>query len=338
MSYLSEAVDVLSNSTVNSIVVELGEIYKTATSNVNVVTSVASSLCALFAVFWIGDKIWKSWCQGGSIDIYSCFRPFVIGFICLNFSFFVTFLDTIANAIIEPTTTLVQSQAKVCKGKITAYEEKVKQQKIKEEQEKEKDDGILSGISASAIGEGVGTALQDFALTCVCICCFIAMIAVLIFSLIVKVILVYFGPVVFAFAITPMFSGMIGSWVSRFLNCSLTIGIINMVNFVMLQFYSHVISIQLNVITESGSEAGSSCAGGGLLLVVGIIGIVLYMCVPSLSSMIIESAGASALTGQATATVGSGAKTVGGYSAKKVGGTARSAVKGMFSVASVQKK
>lgn len=34
-------------------------------------------LCGLFSLLYIGNIVWQSWCNGGSINIYALFRPVV---------------------------------------------------------------------------------------------------------------------------------------------------------------------------------------------------------------------------------------------------------------------
>lgn len=291
-------IDTLSASTEGKIVDWIGSLYTSSLEDVNVITAVASSLCALFAVFYIGNIIWKSWCQGNSINIYACFRPFVIGFICFNFTSFVGFLDTVANAVVEPTQTLTGVAAKKCKIAVNSYEEKIKNQELKGGDAVEVEGEV---VSPSLITEAIESAFQDLLLAIITLVCFIAMVCVLIFNIVVKIILVYFGPIVFALAITPMFSGLIGSWVARFLNCSLTIAVINVVNYVLLNFYTEIIKLQESEIQGQGVTASlqsidSARCGNDLLLLVGVMGIIMYACIPSISGMIIESSGSSALT------------------------------------------
>lgn len=50
-----------------------------------VATTYANALCGVFALFYVANIVWKSWVSGGQIDLYKCFRPFVIGFLIVNY-------------------------------------------------------------------------------------------------------------------------------------------------------------------------------------------------------------------------------------------------------------
>ena len=77
----------------------------------------ANALCGFFALFYVANIVWKSWVNGGQIDLYRCFKPFVIGFLIINFSLVAGMVDEVAGGFTKCSIAFQKQQVTKSKSK-----------------------------------------------------------------------------------------------------------------------------------------------------------------------------------------------------------------------------
>lgn len=292
----------------------LENLFPTCIKNVADISSVAILLCGLFALFYIGNIVWQSWCKGDSINVYALFRPFVIGIIIVNFSGFVSLLDGVCGWINMPTKTLVHDYAesnKTFSKNLNKLLEKIDE----DEPEAQKDPAVKTNVKglekqldemepfttdeADKKDEGWVDKLEKYLfddlkeyiasvfVSFLSIISLIVAIGVLLVAFVSKIILVYLGPFAFALSLIPYFSGSLSNWLRRYIVVSLYAPCINIVCFVILSLYNSVF-----VKTPDSAEMGL-----GWVLMISVASTLSFFSVPSMASYIVDSAGAGGLTG-----------------------------------------
>lgn len=298
----------------------LYEVYQNSTKDIGTVAGIGSALCAIFALFYIGNIIWKSWCQGGSINLYAILRPFCIGLIIANFGIFTQMIDGVMSLINKPTTLLVE---KSCTNSSENFEKVISN--IKETDtfsDEEYNNSVQESEDTedteddffSSLGEGIANSLSGFFLWLfnsimtysinqgiylISMLGAIASLCVMTFGTFTKIILFYIGPFVFALSLIPYFSDSIRSWVARYITVCLYAPCINIINFGMMNVYNSY--LEKLVSSSSISEVGSNAAAGFVVIALSIAAAFCYICVPSIAGFIVSSTGAKDITHEASA-------------------------------------
>ncbi|MCQ2199158.1 MAG: type IV secretion system protein [Paludibacteraceae bacterium] len=284
----------------------------------------ATALCGFFALFYIANIVWKSWANGGQIDIYKCLKPFVIGILILNFSLVSGFIDIIASGFSACSRSFQETQISKSNGKQNEFLTLMKTydaQSLVSEDFKPMEDGEElgsnngngkvkkeSGWGLSEMVESLSQTISEtFSMDHLMdsimtmgrrFICWLSMlisslvgVCMIMIAFVNKCILIFFGPMMFALSLLPKSEGMIMGWCKKYFTYSLYPAIINIINGIMCACMS---AAQDGII---GSTDPNSILGGtGSELVytnyaltgISIIAIFLYLAVPSVAGQIME--------------------------------------------------
>ncbi len=309
----------------------LNEIMGECLKDLGDIIGVSTALCGLFALVYIGNIVWQSWCKGGSINVYALFRPFVVGLVIVNFVPFVQVLDDLCNWMTAPTEKLLVKYAESHKGFVSdelnkAYCDMLENKKARNasvqindasgasasanEKKEENSGGIFSGAINAAV-DRIETNVM-LLLSAISVVCAVAILTV---GFVSKLILVYLGPYAFALSLIPYFSRSIANWMGRYITVSLYGPCINIVCF-------SILCIQVNAMPTFSSDAK---IGLGYFLLLSVASSLSFLSIPSISNYIVESCGAGGMTGESRGAMAKVSQMVKSVAMRKMGA---SAVKG----------
>ncbi|HQJ89330.1 MAG TPA: hypothetical protein PLB70_01810 [Paludibacteraceae bacterium] len=298
----------------------LDKVYQNCTKDIGTVAGIGSALCAIFALFYIGNIIWHSWCQGGSINLYAIFKPFCIGLIIANFGIFTQMIDGVMSLINKPTMILVEKSNNDAGDNLANVISNIKSIDTFSDdnynnsfQDSEKKDNSTEEESfIYSIGQGIGNSLSGFFMwlfnsaitytvtsfvTIISLLGSIVALCVMTLGTFTKIILFYIGPFVFALSLIPYFSDSIRSWLARYITVCLYAPCINIINFGMMSVYNFFLE-NLSA-SDSLSDVGSNYASTFPIVAISIAAAFCYICVPSIAGFIINSTGAKDITHEA---------------------------------------
>ena len=295
-------------------------------SDVGDMESVGMLLCGLFALFYVGNMVWQSWCKGESINVYALFRPFAIGLIIINFTTFVQVLDEVCGWMNKPAKALVEQAADKKKGymeknvrkcfdamieddaqKDTPKEESVKTN-VKNEFDTQNDFFLDKSDESSSSLPFVGEieaafklSIMNMILGLLSIVALVIGIGVLSIAFVSKLVLIYVGPFAFAMSLIPYFSNSISNWIGRYITVSLYAPCVNITCFVMMNLF-------LNVAESIGTKGD---IGLCFYMILSLASAASFFAIPSISNYIVTSVGAGGLTGEGRMLASSAARYAG---------------------------
>lgn len=299
---------------------------------------VTSSIAAIGATLYIGMRILGHLARAESVDVFPLFRPFVLGFLALNFGIVTGLLD----AMVKPIEVVTQNMIDIQTNRIRQIEE-LRAQKIQERlNQLDKKIDETSYWSAGEMGhllaekfriyfdEGLNAFLKNilYALFLA------ARLVILTTRAFFIIILTIVGPLTFAAGIFTGFQDSHMMWMARYLQISLWFPLANILGTIVTYLQGKVLSIQyLELVNNIPDEASS---GELMYLVFMIIATLAYLTIPTIASYIISSSGVGSalqrMTNMSTAMVmgsmpaagfvGQAGLTAGGAIAGSVGGLA----------------
>lgn len=299
---------------------------------------VTSSIAAIGATLYIGMRILGHLARAESVDVFPLFRPFVLGFLALNFGIVTGLLD----AMVKPIEVVTQNMIDIQTNRIRQIEE-LRAQKIQERlNQLDKKIDETSYWSAGEMGhllaekfriyfdEGLNAFLKNilYALFLA------ARLVILTTRAFFIIILTIVGPLTFAAGIFTGFQDSHMMWMARYLQISLWFPLANILGTIVTYLQGKVLSIQyLELVNNIPDEASS---GELMYLVFMIIATLAYLTIPTIASYIISSSGVGSalqrMTNMSTAMVmgsmpaagfvGQAGLTAGGAIAGAVGGMA----------------
>lgn len=266
--------------------------YSLCLKDIGNVSGIASALCAIFALFFIGNMIWKSWCQGGSINLYALFKPFCIAFIIANFTIFTQMIDGMTSLVNKPLYEMANKQYKNASSALNKeFKEAAKENNMSE------NNNVFDELLDATINlpEKIVELITSTILTGISLFGILASLCILTFAYVVKLVLFYLGPLVFALSLIPYFSGGISSWIGRYITVSLYAPCINIINYLLFRIMENYISFNPEVMQVSGGQFTNSFG----VVLFGLASAFCYISVPSIAGYIVQSGGAEALTHEA---------------------------------------
>lgn len=281
-------------------------------------TSFAHALCGLFALLYICNIVWKSWVNGGQIDLYKCLKPFAIGMSIMYFAYVAAAVDFLASGIGVVSQSFSDRCCEASREQFNNYAQMVcnnlslvgnKEEGIDEQsatllntrnieldevdnQKKESSEtynesvlsklGDISSLPEKIVSLFTQSLINGFQTICALLASIISC-CVLCMGFIGKCIFYVIGPILFAMELIPGMEGRIAGWFKKYLTYSLYPCILNFVNGVLMI---------LMVTMSSGFESGLGGLGAACLthIVVGLIGAFMFMNVPSVANQIMDSA------------------------------------------------
>lgn len=286
----------------------------------------ANALCGFFALFYVANIVWKSWVNGGQIDLYRCFKPFVIGFLIINFNLVSGIVDEIASGFTKCSVAFQAKQVSKSKeqnekwitemknldsnGLVTKEKEEVTKGKelgandgngVKKKADQSWKEIVVSGFNDLTSSLDINHIMlswqkmgQEFLMWIVKFLASLVSVCIIMIGFINRCVLIFFGPVMFALSLLPSADGMIMGWVRKYFTYSLYPAIVNIINGVMASSMCYAMSGIMGS-TDSNSIAGGS--GMELMYVnfalcgISLISIFLYMAVPSVAGQIVDVTG-----------------------------------------------
>lgn len=273
-------------------------IYEASKTDIGDVSVIASSLCAIFALFYIGNMIWKSWCQGKSIDFYATLRPFCIGLVIMNFSVFVNFIDAVMNIVNLPTEQILQSKQNSCDSQMREVFFSIKLSDNKDEEtgiQSVEDEGLASymgNLFKSSADFMVGffadlrnkceAGLSSFFISVLTMAGTICGAGVLAIGNFTKMILFYIGPFAFALSLIPSFSNSLSNWVSKYVTASLYLPCVNLVTYAIMSLFSQYLDAM-----TAGTEEIAAPQSSSMLVFLSLAAAFGYMSIPSIAGYVV---------------------------------------------------
>lgn len=284
----------------------------------------ANALCGFFALFYVANIVWKSWVNGGQIDLYRCFKPFVIGFLIINFGLVAGIIDEVASGFTKCSVAFQTQQVKKSKDSNEKWINEMKNLDSKALVTKETEevtngkelgandgngvqkkedwvDAIVAGFKDATSSLDINHIMlswqkmgQELLMWIVKFVASLVSVCIIMIGFINRCILIFFGPVMFAMSLLPSADGMIMGWIRKYFTYSLYPAIVNIINGVMASSMCFAMSGIM------GSTDSTSIAGGtGMELMyvnyalcgISLISIFLYMAVPSVAGQIVDVTG-----------------------------------------------
>lgn len=277
------------------------------------VSAFAQAICAFFAVFYVGNIVWKSWVTGERLNVYKSLRPIVIAFFIINFSVVIGFVEFVAQGLTYPTQKFVDKVAQesiayragvadeVKKVNMTANYTTIPTDDVKEvvnnnetqaESKSMEVDAkelsfwdIVTGGSWYNIVFGLIEALINEVcslLASLVSCC------VLMMSFLYRCVLSFFGPFIFALALLPSMEGVIFGFCKKYFTYCLFPAMVNIVNGTLC--YAQIcLGTSLSSQNAAADMAGSFVSMG-MTNVIALLAVFMYGSVPSLAGLITDVA------------------------------------------------
>lgn len=273
-------------------------IYEASKADIGDVSVIASSLCAIFALFYIGNIIWRSWCQGKSIDFYATLRPFCIGLVIMKFSVFVNFIDSVMNIVNMPTEQMLQSKQGVCDSQMKEVLFNIKHLSPQDGEDGAKtveDEGLvnyLGDLFKSSADFIVGffsdlrtkceAGLSSFFISVLTMAGTVCGAGVLAVGNFTKMILFYVGPFAFALSLIPSFSNSLSNWISKYVTASLYLPCVNLVTYAIMSMFSQYLEFM-----TTGTDGGVSPQSSSMLVFLSLAAAFGYMSIPSIAGYVV---------------------------------------------------
>ena len=241
-------------------------------------TSVASGIAGLGALLYISYRVWQSLARGEAIDLFPLLRPFALG-ICIMF--FPTLVLGSLNGILSP---VVQATHSLMVGQTFNIERYMEQREALEREERERlpaDSYYAEDPEMERELDALGLDEQTRRLAYILELAFAAAAVVIdalrTFYLVVLSIL---GPLAFAIAVFDGFQSSLTNWLSKYVSIYLWLPISDLFSAIIARL--QILSLQ--------QETTSGTAVTLIFMVIGICG---YMCIPSISTWIVQTGGIS---------------------------------------------
>lgn len=305
----------------------LDKIYDLGMAYSDVLMKTSQLICGIAALLYIGSKLWNSWAKGESIDFYSMLRPFATGLLIVFFSGFVYLMDVMLQPVVYATEYVRESATEEVSLYKAEYDRAVREMRDKKAQyersrpEEEKEQlGVWKSINRSllelkdsVLGAFESCASFIFKLLVELTAAGVNLLIVAVFYFYkiyvatAKIILVLIGPFVLALSVFPGFHSNLKAWITHYVNISMYIPICNIVGFVQSVTLSECFykpcsemfdRINANVMSEEviakmeGAVTMSNVSG----ILLGLVAILLYACVPFFAKWILHNSGCSVKT------------------------------------------
>lgn len=249
-------------------------------------------LAGIFALAYIGNIFWKSWGRGQELHITEFAKPFIVLFCIMNFSLVVGALDSL---IYEPlnkgTLALVEDNNNIME-EFAKYQEKV--EKIQRQNDEEKSTWQTVKDTAQNVGSFFEKSLY-FAVMGIFnilaqLLCLIAKTCMIAYSYLLRIILVIFGPIAFAFSLIPYFSDNIKNWFGKYIGALLYIPICNVILYITQCFGTALFQLYCVDLSHQNATGQDVVNSTVVVSIMFIVSACAYFTVPSLAGFIVSMA------------------------------------------------
>lgn len=295
-------------------------------------SGIVGSIVSIATIFYIGSKVWSSYAKNEPIDVYPLLRPFVIAFLCANFT---TCVAKPIDKMIEPISNYLfeQSENMTLKAIDDATAELDQFAK-----DNEKDDGF----NVFKLGKWLIANL--FKLICLIMEVIVNIIQMILTAILMisrsffLSVLCIIGPIAFAISLFPGCQGGLMQWIGKYVSISFWLPGVYLVNIFCGALNAAFVTSVMNLIKMPGGGAFAFMGSLGIEIIIVLIGIIMcvvsYFCyttIPTLSSWVITGGdtngvqgmlGASSLMGMGAAAIGAkmGSNAIGGGGGGGTGG------------------
>jgi len=254
---------------------------------------VTSAIAAIGATLYIGMRLLGHLARAEPVDVFPLFRPFVIGFLALNFGIVTGLLD----AMIKPIETVTQNMVDVQTTRIRQIEE-LRAEKIQErlnQLDKRIDEtsywsaGNMGHLLAEKFRIYFDEGLNAFLKNILYALFLAARLVILTTRAFFIIILTIVGPLAFVAAIFTGFQDSHLMWMARYLQISLWFPLANILGTIVTYLQGKVLAIQYLELTSNVPDEASS--GDLMYLVFMIIATIAYVFIPTAAGFIISSSG-----------------------------------------------
>lgn len=272
------------------------------------ITGVATGVAALGALFYIASRIWQALSRAEPLDVYPLLRPFCLG-LCIMF--FPTFVLGTINGILSPVVTgchgILQGQTldmqeyaekrekleyeALVRNPETAYlvDNEIYEQEIEDLGWSPSDLKTMAGMAFERtkyqISQSIGNAFRSF-LELVFQSVSLVLDTLRTFFLIVLSIL---GPLSFAISVYDGFHNTMIQWICQYVSIYLWLPISDLFSSVLARI--QVLMIEKDIASLSDPSFVPDMSGSAYIIFM-LIAIVGYFTIPTVSTWIIQAAGA----------------------------------------------
>lgn len=291
------------------------------------ISGVVGGIISIATLLYLGSKIWSSYAKNEPIDVYPLLRPFVIAFLCANFS---TMVCRPIDALIEPISSFLYEK----KTTELVTRETVKNALSHDAVQPEKAKG--SGGIMNWLNNAWDSLMEHlFELIGLCMDIIIGFLQ-FILSFILMCSRVFFlsilcimGPIAFAVSLFPGYQQTLTQWIAKYVSISFWLPCIYMCDIFINVLGSSMIEMASNLLTggftgaavgavavgagtaavglSGGTAVGAGAAMTGILvltisILLGALSYFLYTTVPTVSSWIITGGDVHGIQGMLGAT------------------------------------
>lgn len=273
----------------------------------------ACAIAGLGAIFFIGYRIWQSIARAEPIDVFALLRPFVLCILIVGFDTMV--LGTI-NGIFSP---FVEGTGKMMQSMKYDVRE-VQKQKDKVKREAEFHDimtvgGFIEDEEMEAMLESIGWGEEEYSILqeMYSVYRYISLdqitmrilrrVLEFLFqcaSLVIDVIRTFFlivlsllGPIAFAISVFDGFHNTLTQWLSRYISVYLWLPVSDLLGTMLMKMQSMVIERDIHNTTH-GINLLSSDGTTTVYVIIIVIGIIGYFCIPTVANWIVQAGGMGA--------------------------------------------
>jgi len=273
-------------------------------------TGVARAIAGFGALFYVAYRVWQSLARAEPIDVFPMLRPFAIGLCILLFPTVV--LGTL-NGVLHP---VVQGVSSMLEGQKLDLEQ-LRQQKDELEVEMMKrnpetaylvDDAEFDkeldnlGISPSDLATMAGMyaerglyklqkMIRDGFRYFLELCFEAAALAIDVLRTFFLIVLAILGPLAFGIAVYDGFQSTLTGWLCRYIQVYLWLPVADLFSCVLARIQQ--LSIEYDIERMQTDPYFSLDSSDGVYLIVMLIGIIGYFCVPTVAGWIIQAGGIS---------------------------------------------
>jgi len=243
-------------------------------------TGVARAVAGFGALFYIAYRVWQSLARAEPIDVFPMLRPFAIGICILLFPSLV--LGTM-NSVMSP---IVQGVSTMLEGQKLDLEQ-LRQQKDELETEMMKRNPETAYlVDDAAFDKELDNLRYILELVFEAVSLMIDVLRT--FFLIVLSIL---GPLAFGIAVYDGFQSTLTGWMCRYIQVYLWLPIADLFSCILARIQQ--LSIEHDIVQMQTDPGFSLDSSDGVYLIVMIIGIIGYFCVPTVAGWVIQAGGIS---------------------------------------------
>lgn len=282
--------------------------------------SFAAALAALGALFYIAYRVWQSRARAEPLDVFALLRPFCLGLCIL---FFDTLVIGTLNGILSP---LVVGTNRMLQTQLMDMKE-LQEKKDRLEWQNNLSDMTLGIVEPNEVYDkellemGLDTdsqgildkiyevvhvfSLKHWVLKILrwLLEFFFGAAALVVDTLrtYYLVILSVLGPVSFAFAVFDGFQASLMQWLTRYISIYLWLPVADLLSTMLAKI--QVLSLERDI-ELIGSDSFLPDSSNSVFMIVSLVGIIGYLCVPSIASWIVQSSGAGAYQRQVGSVIG----------------------------------